>query len=343
MTNSTRTAILTQLLGLFAATLLVAQEPAAKPQPQPRASVAVSVHDAGSIGKGEKVSFDFVIQNEGDAELQILEVVPSCGCTVASFDKTIAPGASGKVHAEVDTTSFLGPIAKSITVLTNDPANPRFQLTIQADVKPHVFAHPGYARFIYVQGLPSGTIKQQIWSSDLADFKVLGVTSPYPFVTASFHEAAEAERKAEVPGKQWIVETKILPEATVGALTESMVVRTNHPKQPEITIPISGFVRPLLAATPPVVDFGSVELTEAKRVSITLVNFDEAAIEIQKVESTLAGIETSVQVTQPGHRFQVRLLLKPDMAKGAVSGVVKVYTTSEKRPIFEIPVKGTVL
>ena len=72
-------------------------------------------------------------------------------------------------------------------------------------------------------------------------------------------------------------------------------------------------------------------------------HFDEAAIVVQKVESTVPGIETSVQETQPGHRFQVRLVLKPEMAKGAVSGVVKVYTTSDKKPVFEIPVKGTVL
>lgn len=340
MTKSTRTAILTHLLGLFSAALLVAQEPA---KPQAKAVLTEAVKDFGSVAKGEKVATDFVVRNEGDAELEIVEVIPACGCTVVGFDKKIAPGASGKIHAELDTASFAGPLAKGITVLTNDPQNPRIQLTLQADVKPHVFAHPGYARFIYVQGLPAGAITQQVWSSDIQDFKLLGATSPYPFITATYREAAEAERRAEAPGRQWIVEIRIQPDATVGALTEPLKVKTNHPRQPELIIPLSGFVRPLMAATPPVVDFGSLEITGQQRVTIALVNFDEKGIEIQKVESTIPGIEASAQVTQAGHRFQVRLLLKPEMAKGAVSGMVRVFTTSEKKPVFEIPVKGTVL
>lgn len=341
MTKLTRTAILTQLFGLFSAALLVAQE--APKAPQPKAVLPVAVKDFGSVGKGEKVATDFEIRNEGDAELEIVEVVPACGCTVASFDRRIAPGASGKVHAELDTASFSGPIAKGITVLTNDPQNPRFQLTLQAEVRPHVFAHPGYARFIYVQGLPAGGVTQQVWSTDIEDFKVLGVSSPYPFIVASFREAAEAERRANTPGRQWLVEIKIQPDAPVGALSEPVVVRTNHPKQAELSVPLSGFVRPLMAATPPVVDFGSLAISEQQRVSIALVNFDEKGIEIQKVESTIPGLEASAQVTQAGHRFQIRMLLKPEMAKGAVSGVVKVYTTSDKKPVFEIPVTGTVL
>ena len=36
------------------------------------------------------------------------------GCTVADFDKVIKPGKSGKVHANVDTTGFAGPIAKAV-------------------------------------------------------------------------------------------------------------------------------------------------------------------------------------------------------------------------------------
>ncbi|MCB9377956.1 MAG: DUF1573 domain-containing protein, partial [Holophagales bacterium] len=103
--------------------------PAAPVGPAPRLFVAEPIHDAGSVSKGEKVAVDFILENQGDAALEITDAHPSCGCTVASFDKSIAPGGKGKIHAELDTADFQGPLAKTITVLSNDPTNPKLALT----------------------------------------------------------------------------------------------------------------------------------------------------------------------------------------------------------------------
>jgi hypothetical protein len=101
----------------------------------PRAVPVEPSKDYGSCRKGEKIEHDFLVRNDGNAELLITEVRPSCGCTVASFDKSIAPGKLGKVHVVIDTTAFSGPIAKAVIVLTNDPALPQFQLTLRAKVE----------------------------------------------------------------------------------------------------------------------------------------------------------------------------------------------------------------
>lgn len=339
MPNRTRPVILT-LLALF---LAAAPQLAAADGPVPKAVVPGPVWNAGPVAKGERLSTDFVIRNEGDAELELLEVTPACGCTVAKFDARIPPGGSGKVHAELDTTGFLGPIAKGITVLTNDPANPRLQLTIQAQVEARLRAQPGYARYIYVQGHGEAPIAQTVWALDYPDLEVVEVVSPYPFLTVSFREATEAERLSEAVGRQWRVLTTLQPDAPVGALTEPVLIRTNHPREPEMDLPISGFVRPLFAATPAVIDFGSVELGEPRLLGVAFVNFGSEPVEIVGVESSVPGIEGTAEVVQAGHRFGLRLVLKPEIAKGAVHGVITVRTTSERQPAFEIPVKGTVL
>src|SRR5690349_8556368 len=92
--------VILALCALFvaAATLLAAGKP--------KAVVVEPIKDAGTVSKGDKISHDFLIKNEGDADLEILNVQPACGCTVAEFDKTIAPGQTGKVHAVVDTSTF---------------------------------------------------------------------------------------------------------------------------------------------------------------------------------------------------------------------------------------------
>ena len=119
----------------------------------PRLTIVEPVKDYGTVPKGDKLEWAFVVKNTGDADLQIIAAKPGCGCTVADFDKVIKPGSTGKVTAHVDTTAFAGPIAKSVTLETNDPNTPTAQLTIHAIVKPYVEAYPaGFLRFNLLQG-----------------------------------------------------------------------------------------------------------------------------------------------------------------------------------------------
>ena len=177
MNRHVKTAILALVAVLFVATTLLAQ--AGKPKAVP----VEPIKDVGVVPKGDKVVHDFLIRNDGDVPLQITEVRAACGCTVVDYDKTIAPGQTGKIHAEVDTATFNGPISKSVTVFTNDPDAAQLDLTVRAKVEPFIQAKPGYARYITVQGEEkTGTIAQTIWAPDGTSFDVTGVESPYPFL-----------------------------------------------------------------------------------------------------------------------------------------------------------------
>src|ERR1041385_7913330 len=119
----------------------------------PRLTIVEPVKDYGIVPKGDKLEWAFLVKNTGDADLQIIAAKPGCGCTVADFDKVIKPGSTGKVTAHVDTTAFAGPIAKTVSVETNDPSNPMATLTIHATVKPYVEAAPvGFVRYSLLQG-----------------------------------------------------------------------------------------------------------------------------------------------------------------------------------------------
>ncbi len=317
--------------------------PAVPAGPAPRLVAAEPIFDAGTVSKGELVKVDFVIENRGEADLEITDVRPSCGCTVASFDKKIAPGGKGKVHAELETIDFQGPIAKTVTVLSNDPANPRLTLTIKVKIEPHVAVHPGYARYIYVQTLDPGTVSQTVWAVDFADFQVLGVKSPYPFITTSFHEAKDDEKRPEAVGRQWRIDMTILPDAAVGPLREFLSITTNHPKQKEVRIPISGFVRPLMHLTPQVADFGKVEkLTEWREVELSLVNFGEDAITISTIESDVVGLSATAEATEAGRRFKIKVRLEPTAPKGELATKLRIKSSSVKMPVLELPVKGSI-
>ncbi len=312
---------------------------------KPKAVVLDPIKDAGSVAKGEKLAQDFAIRNDGNAPLQITDVRPACGCTVASYDKTIAPGKTGAIHVVVDTVTFNGPVAKGVTVFTNDPANPQIELTVRAKVEPYIAVKPGFARYTIVRGeAKEGTIVQTLFAPDGQPMDVVKVDSPWPYLEVSFREAQEGERLPDVKVKQWRVETKLSSEAPVGPLAGYVTVHTNHPKQKVVEIPVSGFVRPVLAVTPPKADFGKIEVKEPLRRVLDIKNFATEPIKVIGVETTTGqGLEAKVEPLEEGREYTVKLTVNSAMAKGPFHGKLTIRTDSPKSPVLEVELSGTVL
>jgi mono/diheme cytochrome c family protein len=104
-------------------------EPALRPAPPPPPPQAARVahpliwdamrksHDARP---GETVAeFVFTVTNTAEAEMEILRIQPSCGCTVANLPATpwvLAPGAKGSFTAAVDFTGKHGVFSKTLQV-----------------------------------------------------------------------------------------------------------------------------------------------------------------------------------------------------------------------------------
>jgi hypothetical protein len=310
---------------------------------QPRAVAVDPVIDVGVVNRGAKVEHRFEIRNEGDEELAIREVEPACGCTVAEYDRTIAPGQTGTVQAVVDTSDFRGPIAKSVTVFTTDPDNAKFTLTIKANIKMQIESKPGYARMIVVQGEPTEPIRQWLWAPEGPALEVTGVTSPYSFVEVSHRKATAEERKAEGADSQWLVDVKVAQNAPVGPVAGNVLVKTNHPRQKEVRIPVSGFVRPVVSVKPRAADFGRVELAEPYSATLDLRNLGSGPISVLSASTDIAGVEAEVEEVEAGKRYRVSVTLQPGMASGPFQGSIQIETSSELAPMLEVEMTGTVL
>lgn len=315
------------------------QETAARP----KAVVREAVKDVGDVNRGQRITHEFIVGNEGSSPLQITEVKPSCGCTVADYDRTIAPGSTGSIRASLDTGSFKGAIAKSVKVFTNDPVNPQLQLVIKANIRSQVEVDPGYVRFIAVHGEPQKTSVQTIWSEEKPDMLVRGVQSPYPFVRAAVREAGEEERRQGVAVRQWQVEVKLDKDAPVGPMADFLLVTTDHPELKTVRIPLSGFVRPVLSVTPRIADFGRRELDEPQTASLEIRNLSSAAVELGEVSVDLEGLEAEIEPLEAGRLYKILLTLKPGLPKGDFEGLLTIATSSDKQPSIEVSVKGVVL
>lgn len=348
MTRHLRLAILTLLVaGLPALAVLpaAAQGPAEDTAADagPKVVIDEPIVDAGRVPVGQSIDAEFSLRNEGTETLEITQVKPACGCTVAEFDEEIAPGATGTIHARVDTSRISGPNAKAITVYTNDPVTPRFQLTVKSEVRPYLIAQPGYARFTsMVHGDRDQKANQLLLADDFEDLEILGVKSPRSWIEVSYREATEDEREENVPGKQWQVEVTAKKNAPAGPLADYIKIETNHPVQKVLELPVSGFVRPMIAVTPPNVSFGSVDPTEEQSWGILVRNFGSGAMKLETVENTVPGMKVEVEPMEPGRQYKIVFQPTEEMAKGRFSGHVALSTNLAQEETITVELTGEV-
>lgn len=336
--RSVRLAALPLLLATMAAATGAEREVS---EPRPRAVFESTEHDFGEQVPGKTLTHVFVVRNEGDAPLEIRSVHPECGCTVARFDRTIAPGESGEIHAELATLQLLARNSSRIAVETNDPDLARAILTLAVEVQSVLRANPAFARWIYVHGEQEGTIPQTVWARDGQEFQVVSVESSVPHVRTSFRPVTEEEREANEAGSQWRVELTLDGDAPVGPINGLALVHTDHPRQDVIPIELSGFVRPVVHVMEP--PLASLELFPG--LPHTLVyhvrTFATEPISVTEVESDLPLTETEIVAVEVGRRYDVRVTLDPDeMEEGRFTGKVVFHTDSPRASEVEVSLSG---
>lgn len=92
-------------------------------------------HDFGNISKGESVSTDFTVTNQGKEDLIIRKTKANCGCTASDPVKDILkPGESTQIKVTFNSTGRTGTQQKSVTVFSNDPRESMKLISIKARI-----------------------------------------------------------------------------------------------------------------------------------------------------------------------------------------------------------------
>lgn len=323
------------------------EEAAAK---APRLTLVDPVKDFGTVPKGSKLDWSFEVKNTGNADLEIIAARPACGCTVADFDKKIAPGATGKVTAHVDTAAFAGPIAKAVTLETNDPTTPTAQVSINAVVKPYVEAYPaGFVRYNLLQG---DAEKQTItlYSEESDPFEIVKVESPAPWIKVEPVKLAADQVQAGIgrPGQnQYKLEITVGgPDSRIGPLAEKIHIVTNSKNQPEYWVSVAGVIRPAVRIEPTAVNFGEIAPNDTAATRTVMLRTNNLktpeSFQVSKAESSVSGVSAELKPTANKGEYEVTLQVKKDAKPGEVSGDVKIYTNDKNQPVITVPVRGTI-
>lgn len=306
----------------------------------PRVTVDPESQRLGVVGLGEEAVAEVVVRNDGGAPLTLAAPRLRRGTRVEGLVPELAPGESVRVLFRIDTLASDGNRQYSWTLVTNDPDRPRVVLGIDLDVRTFLVGRPGYARYIVVQHAREGTITQTLGATDGAPFRVLRVESPLPTLRVSFAEARPEERQPSWTGSQWRVMSTLASDSPVGPLSGQIVVHTDHPRQKRAFIPVSGFVRPILAVTPPEAKLGELARTRPNAVHLFVKNFAEEEIEVREVSTDVAAVRVEVEPIESGRTWRLKLFVVPDAPLGPFQGKVLLHTASPQVPRVEVPLSG---
>ncbi len=101
----------------------------------PKIVFSESTFEFEEIKQGETVEHTFTITNEGKSELIIRKVHASCGCTAVSPEDTVvSAGGTTTMKVIFNSAGKVGKQNKTITVISNDPANSRSILWVKGIV-----------------------------------------------------------------------------------------------------------------------------------------------------------------------------------------------------------------
>lgn len=213
-------------------------------QTAPKISAKEDHYDFGTVVEGEIVKHSFEIENTGGANLKIVRVNASCGCTAAKPEKSLlVPGEKTFIHVEFNSEARLGQQNKYVYVFTNDAKNPEFKLSLTGVVadKKTAFAVQGDKAPKLVLGqshFDYGTVEEGKVVEAKITFKNegKGVLKINDLKTSCGCTAALLSSKTLEPGQNGTLRIELDTSGREGKLTRTVTLFSNDPNDPNQTI-----------------------------------------------------------------------------------------------------------
>ena len=307
-------------------------------RPAPIISVDTIEHDFGDQWAGPPLNHTFTISNRGNAPLEIIEIRPQCGCTVAgTYPKTIAPGQSGQVPFTLVTLTVYDAFSKPITLRTNDPVTPQLVLRLKGKIKRRVEYTPTMATLGDVLG---DKPKESVIRIRNNTEKPLQVTMR-PFN----HQRLRAELSEVTPGQEYALKVSTVVPHQTGPISGVILLETNVPEEKLIQISVVGRVPERLDVNPTTVIYGGVvtggtATLVARTRWVHFTNNGEKPVKVIKAEVNDPAVAVTLLPIIGGKVWNIKLEF-PEGYKVPTEGrTLTISTDDAEKPTMTCRIMG---
>lgn len=198
----------------------------------------------GKAKEGKILTHIFKFTNIGDTPLVIGTVRTSCGCAAALVSKKeIAPGNEGEIKVTFNTRGYSGQLSKYIYVDSNDPDQPRKELTVSVSIDVPPRPQINLDRYSIDLGLllESEEIFTQTKIKNVGELELV-VELMHKDASFTLDNKILSSSLKIAAGKEADVGIKINPRKRFGLIREYVLLKTNDPLRPNLSLYVSGYV-----------------------------------------------------------------------------------------------------
>ena len=274
---------------------------------KPKINFKAFTHNFGQISPNSTYTCEFTFTNTGNTDLVISDVESSCSCTIPTLEKKVyAPGESGKIVAKYNEIQT-GQTVKHLYVHTNDPINPKIELSVQANVVTPVVYEPRTIDLSLIApngDCPPITVK----SLDGQPFSITGFQS--------VGDCIKIDYNPNVKAKEFVVQPKVDVKLVERIGDGQFNINISHPK----CNVVSGtfHAKPRFAISPRTLTVNNANPNKTVRKKINIIsNYNEnfnisptsgnGIIDIVSLEPTNAGYELTVDIKPPQANNNTRM------------------------------------
>ena len=138
------------------------------------------------------------------------------------------------------------------------------------------------------------------------------------------------------PGGEGLIHVKLDTAALRGPFKGQITVFLNDPDLPEADLSFEGVVIPPVEVSPLPAFFVAGLRGKEMSASVEIINHEPQPLRIIKIEHPTDGFTTVLETLQPGQRYKLTLILKPDGPSGRKTEPISVATSSDAQPTLEI-------
>jgi hypothetical protein len=289
-------------------------------QPQvdsgPRITFEKTIHDYGNVAPRSVSTAEFPFTNTGSAVLTFTKRPHSpCGCSVPELPKQdYAPGESGVITVRYTAPAGAKVDNYPITIFSNDPHAPQFELRIKASVEVNVAISPENVTLM-LDADNAGMPNLEVTSTDGKEFSITSASSTNNAVRVPFDTTQKSTR--------FVLEPKVDMDKLTSTPNGVIQVRTNHPNTGLLTVRFSA--KPLFeVSNPRIIIQNIVPGVEVVRDVWIRSNYDKK-VKIESFESTNGYMSIATQRPE-GNHLEISVKIKAPADAAASS---RRYITDE--------------
>jgi copper(I)-binding protein len=205
----------------------------------PKLMVEQPSFDFGEVVQGQMVPHLFKFKNAGDEPLVVEKVRSSCGCTaVLLSSKTLAPGESGEVKANFNTSRFRGLVTKTISLYSNDPQQPVKKLTIQGTIQEILSVVPTGVNFGQVKAEVVSAVQVTLQNHGKADLSLKKVQTSSPDLVV------KPDIDTLSAGQSTVIDIQLTPSANQDRFSGYVIIPAQGVLKSDLRIPVNARIRP---------------------------------------------------------------------------------------------------